>query len=599
MITERATEWPGNIVVEASSGDTILFDADNIRTSTASLTTPTYAWDFGDGATDGPGSSVSHPYKNPGTYRLRLVVKDGGVTVETYYRTVVIGVQTASIPWLATTNGVYFEAVVLVRLQRPDGATVLALVPLLAASQPYVSDTTSVAVQPQDKDFLDLAGRLQSVYAHRALMLPIPEPDLLPDGLYLLFPRDVVYAGTSSALTTLQQKMRRDWRQIDLEESLYDLRAWALAEAAFANASGLAYANADGDPAVLPAVIDPTMGGAWLAPGLGGFGYDAVIADNAANDQVVPDLTLTTGQSVVSPLQAPPRYQALRWLAVVGSGLCAVVRRFGEARGLRYTTGPVDYPGCLFAWNTRDATLAWSVIGQSDKAGAQEEDARIRLQNYWACGVTTFGLSREDAERQVPNLDAMNLVSTCKARQVLGDAAVRAVVGDDRELGDHVVQYAGRTYGVRMRTGEVFLPSGPKSETVAGGVHVIGRFWAGWPTSTIPADPPLLRMPSVAEAVTSDGGGLDDVVVARGIAPSSSTRSGLALDTGALVSRYRMRRGGEVRVAARSFDSAITGTLGPTALSQLDRTTDEVAPLRNPLRNVAGGGGGCGGGCGG
>jgi hypothetical protein len=77
------------------------------------------------------------------------------------------------------------------------------------------------------------------------------------------------------------------------------------------------------------------------------------------------------------------------------------------------------------------------------------------------------------------------------------------------------------------------------------------------------------------------------------------TRSGLALDTGALVSRYRMRRGGEVRVAARSVDSAITGTLGPTALSQLDRTTDEVAPLRNPLRNVAGGGGGCGGGCGG
>lgn len=599
MITERASDWPSNVVIEASVASPIGFDATKIRTATSDVAGYTFNWDFGDGTTVTDDPDPSKTYENAGTFRVRLDVKDAGVTVETYYRTVVIGVQTASIPLLATTNGVYFEAVVLVRLQRPDGATVLALVPLLAASQPYVSDTTSVAVQPQDKDFLDLAGRLQSVYAHRALMLPIPEPDLLPDGLYLLFPRDVVYAGTSSALTTLQQKLRRDWRQIDLEESLYDLRAWAIAEAAFANTSGLAYANENGAPVVLPTVIDPTMGGAWLAPGLGGFGYDAVLADNTANDQIVPELSLTTGQSVVSPLQAPPRYQALRWLAVVGAGLCAVVRRFGEQRGLRYSTGPVDYPGCLFAWNTRDATLAWSLIGQSDKAGAQEEDPRIQVQNYWACGAMTFGLSREDAERQVPNLDAMNLVSTCKSRQVLGDAAVRAMVGDDRELGDHVVQYAGRTYGVRMRTGEVFLPSGPKSETVAGGVHVIGRFWAGWPTSTIPADPPLLRMPSVAEAVTGDGGDLDDVVVARGLAPSSSTRSGLALDTGALVSRYRMRRGGEVRVAARSFDSAITGTLGPTALSQLDRTTDEVAPLRNPLRNVAGGGGGCGGGCGG
>ncbi|MFZ4579129.1 MAG: PKD domain-containing protein [Myxococcota bacterium] len=599
MITERATEWPSNVVIEVYAGENAPFNQAEIRTAPTSTTPTAYAWDWGDGTTAGSGATTNHPYKNPGTYRLRLDLLNGTTVFETYYRTVVVGVRTQDIPALATTTDVYFEAVVLVRLQRPDGATVLALVPLLAASQPYVSDTTSVAVRPQDKDFLDLAGRLQSVYAHRALMLPIPEPDLLPDGLYLLFPRDVVYAGTSSALTTLQQKLRRDWRQIDVEESLYDLRAWAIAEAAFANTSGLAYANENGAPVVLPAVIDPTMGGAWLAPGLGGFGYDAVLADNTANDQVVPELSLTTGQSVVSPLQAPPRYQALRWLAVVGSGLCAVVRRFGEDRGLRYTAGPVDYPGCLFAWNTRDATLAWSVIGQSDKAGTEEEDPRIQVQNYWACGAMTFGLSREDAERQVPDLDAMNLVSTCKARQVLGDAAVRAMVGDDRELGDHVVQYAGRTYGVRMRTGEVFLPSGPKSETVAGGVHVIGRFWAGWPTSTIPADPPLLRMPSVAEAVTGDGGDLDEVVVARGLAPSSSTRSGLALDAGALVSRYRMRRGGEVRVAARSYDSAITGTLGPTALSQLDRTTDEVAPLRNPLRNVAGGGGGCGGGCGG
>lgn len=36
-----------------------------------------YEWDFGDG-TNGPGGSVQHEYRNPGTYNISLVVKDIG-----------------------------------------------------------------------------------------------------------------------------------------------------------------------------------------------------------------------------------------------------------------------------------------------------------------------------------------------------------------------------------------------------------------------------------------------------------------------------------------------------------------------------------------
>jgi hypothetical protein len=617
MIGEQAPAFATNIVVElvASGSATVQFKADELRTRTGVLTGATYTWNWGDGSPEESGNAAggynerTKYWPNPGRYRLRLTITIASAVFEICERTIIVGLDATAITASGDANLTHFasfEAVVVVRLHNPDTGSLLVVVPLLAASKPYDPPTISGgAVQPTSAALLDLAGRLQSVYAHRALMLPVPEDAALPDGLYLLFPRDVVYAGTSPALATLQQKLRRDWRQIDLEESLHDLRVWALAEAAFANTSGLAYANAAGDVAALPAIIEPSMGARWLAPGLGGFAYDEALAGAAAQDIVVPNMTLAQGQSVVSPLQEAPRQQALRWLLTVGSGLTSVVRKFGEERKKRFTNGPVDYPASLFAWNTHDATLAWSVIGQSDKAGEDEEDPRIEVQNYWAHGAMTFGLSREDAEHHVPDLDALNLVCTCKARQVLGDAAVRAMVGEDRELGDHVVVHAGRTYGVRMRTGEVFLPSGPKSETVPGSVHVVGRFWAGLPDLYyVAADPPFLRMPSMAEAMTGEVPDMDQSLIGRVVVPTVGTYSGLQLDettgtTAAAVARYRLRRGGELRQVTRAGSTAVVCTLGPTALSQLDRTTDEVAPLRNPLRNVTGGGGGCGGGCGG
>jgi PKD repeat protein len=593
VIGHQSTDWASNVPIEVAAHVSLGLSWTYFRTATGSLTSPHYAWVFGDGATVADDGSPSHTWENPGLYRVQLTITAAGAPTEVYERTLVVGLQASLIPTLATIAEVSFEAVVLVRLQKPDGTTVLTLIPLLAASKPYVLSpaVTSTGIQPDTDAVLDLAGRLQSVYAHRALMLPVPEPDALPDGLYLLFPRDVVYAGTSSALATLQQELRRDWRRIDLEESLYDLRTWAAAEAVRTRTAGMAYTVA-GTAAALPAVIEPSMGATWLAPGLGGFDYAAALADAAAKDTTSGNLTLAASQSTMRPLQDPPRQQALRWLAAVGSGLCSVVRRFGETRALRYAEGPIDYPASLFQWNAADGSLTWGVIGQSFA-----QDGTTPVQNYWAYGACTFGLSREDAEARVPDLDNLNLACTSGHRRLLGDQAVRAMVGDDRELGDHVVVQDGRTVGVRMRTGEVFLPSGANNTTVAGGVHVVSRFWAGRPVSQVTADVPVLRIPSMAEAMTGDVPEVDQVLVGR-VGSVSTFHSGMALDTASLVNRYRVRRGGELRTADRGSATVLTGTLGPTALSQLDRTTDEVAPLRNPLRNVTGGGG-CSGGCGG
>ena len=71
----------------------------------------------------------------------------------------------------------------------------------LAASQPYDAGTPSATpVDPSGPDIAELGARIAGVYRDTALSLPIPEAELLPEGIYLLCENDVVYAGTSQQM---------------------------------------------------------------------------------------------------------------------------------------------------------------------------------------------------------------------------------------------------------------------------------------------------------------------------------------------------------------------------------------------------------------
>lgn len=66
-----------------------------IFTNTSTATTPTFAWDFGDGNTDN-NENPAHSYLNAGVYNVRLIVTDFVPCLDTAYHTIVVD----SIPYV-------------------------------------------------------------------------------------------------------------------------------------------------------------------------------------------------------------------------------------------------------------------------------------------------------------------------------------------------------------------------------------------------------------------------------------------------------------------------------------------------------------------
>jgi len=69
---------------EATVGSVVTFDASG---SSDNVGITSYAWDFGDGAT-ATGRTVTHTYANPGTYTVKLTVKDAAGNMDTHQITV-------------------------------------------------------------------------------------------------------------------------------------------------------------------------------------------------------------------------------------------------------------------------------------------------------------------------------------------------------------------------------------------------------------------------------------------------------------------------------------------------------------------------------
>jgi hypothetical protein len=588
VIQDRAVKYPPNVAVEVQANAPIPFAATDLRSATTTLSGPTHAWDYGDGATATGATPPDHSWPNPGYYRMRLTITDG-THVEVYDRVVRVGLNAGSIGTLATFAS--FEPIVLARLDSPTGTPILVLVPLLAAGHPYdYAVTGSPHVVPEPGDLAALSRRLLQVYANRALMLPMPEADVLPEGLYLLFPREVVYAGINPAIADFLTNVKDAWTQHDRGRSLYEMRPWDIAKQA---------RNLDLAQRAMPTDLqDPSNGYGWLAPGLSGLHLYEQTDQQAVEDTDLASTSLYQGQDLLAPRRFTAREQALQWLAIVGGSLAAEVRKFGEERGPVAEQGETpDYPAAMFAWNTADATLACSVIGESPDPGT-------RVQNYWLHGAMTFGLTGHEADRRIPDLDALSRVTTALDRRILDDAATRQILGEDRPLGAHVVEVDGRKLTVCMRSGEVFAGGQRITSGVETGAHVVASLWAGLceKAFSVTDTPPLLRMPALAEARTRGAPGMNQTLLGRRESPSVGT-SEFTLDTANAVTVYPVARGGEVRVANRSHVQAMTAVLGPYAIAQLERVSSETEPFRDPMRKVVsgsgGGKGGCGGSCGG
>lgn len=579
MIGQRSVKYPPNQAIEVTANVATTFVATDLRTETSMLGAPTYAWDFGDGTVVG-GSTVAQTWVNPTCYRLRLTITDGPAT-EIYDRIVRVGLDAGKIGGDLLRGTCAYEAVLLIRLPLPDGVPILAIVPLLAASAPYAEpdDLSATAVLPLPADAVDLTSRMLQVYSQRALMLPTPEPDTLAEGLYLLFPRDIIYAGQSEAIAKLAEDLRDTWRLTELRDSLNVKRKWTLPSVVDA-------AMVSSFAAILPAILDPTNGFGWLAPGLSSMQYATQVGQNAQQDTSLSSASLAQGQQMLAPTNSLARDQALTWLLVVGGGICSELRAFGEARGAPTDPGGVLYPSAIVLWNTHDATMAWSALA------SQTNDADSPIQNYWIHGAATFGIGADATEAITPTLQSLPRITTAPGRRMAVDSETRQMLGEDRELSDHIIFNGAGSIGVRMRTGEIFGENGSYSTAFEDGVHVVAAIWAGLAQTGVQSTPPALQIPAIAEAVTEGGQGVEQSLIGRYAVPGAIPLSELALDTALAVTRIKLRRGGEVRYASRPQSAGdpsnnmwlVTGTLGPYALGQLERTVNEVEPLRNPLK---------------
>ncbi len=577
MIGQRAVSLPPNQAIEVTARMGTLFKAATIRSLGTSAT---YVWDFGDGSGDTVADPPAKTYLNPGYYRLRLTVTTlAPVTTEIYDRVVRVGLDASQIPTVGFKTDCSFEAVVLTRLALGDGTAVLAAVPLLAASKPYayaVDTDPTTPTPPVTADVAELTERLLQVYAQRALMLPAPEPEALAEGLYLLFPRDIVYAGQSYSISSLIQQLHYAFRESDLAESLFEQRPWAIANEVLDATNAHFTGN-------LEAAFDPTNGDGWLAPGLSSMQNYLSLDADVVQDTALTTTSLAAAQALLAPSNSLAREMALTWLLQVTGGFATEVRRFGEKRGPRVAAGERDFPACLVAWNTADATMAWSVLCKSQDA------ASAYVENYWIHGAATFGLGRAATEALVPTLDGLPRIRTAPGRHIADDATTRQELGEDRELSDHVIVEHGQKVSVRFRTGEVFSANGDHTTSADAGAHVIASVWSAVSKTLLTEKPPLYRMPALAQAITRGAPETEQNLVSSGIAPSSAPRSSLSLDTSNTVMRFRLRRGGEILAADRTQDAmstvlVLTGTVGPYALGQTERTVNENAPLRNPLK---------------
>ncbi|MBI3804305.1 MAG: PKD domain-containing protein, partial [Nitrospirae bacterium] len=100
---------PGNtppkaaLTASPSTADPLLFGFDGSKSSDAEGAIATYAWDFGDNATDS-GSAASHRYSAPGSYTVSLTVSDAAGLSQTASVTIsVTGEVGAPVAQLSST----------------------------------------------------------------------------------------------------------------------------------------------------------------------------------------------------------------------------------------------------------------------------------------------------------------------------------------------------------------------------------------------------------------------------------------------------------------------------------------------------------------
>lgn len=581
----RAVAWQQNQFLEVTAGVATDFEAASLDEVGSGATG--WAWSFGDGQIS-TLEDDSITYAGPGLYQLTLTITYGASVSRTYRRLVRVGVDLANVRG-PTPTWQTFEAIWLKIMPGRGGEPILTVMPLLAASQPYDAGTPSATpVDPSGPDIAELGARIAGVYRDTALSLPVPEAELLPEGIYLLCENDVVYAGTSKQMLAAVHSLNIA-HELDLKYGLASLRPWALASEMATQLESIFLWNTA--PSLPSDLLDPEVGAEWLAPGLSGMALYEAEADAARADLDFNAATMSEAQDIVQPQPFRGRRAAMLWLGLTIGGLCRELRRFGENRGGVEDPARYYLPMAMLGWNLREGTLTWSAMGQN------LSDVPTQELGYIASGVVTVNCQDVDPSRL--QLDRLVDCAVVPGRRIWNDEATRALLGEDRELGDHVVDTVGGRRVIRMRTGQQWLGASEQRESL----QIMSRAWALVSTATPPIAKPMDFTLAIAERWNSDEAAANSTRVGTVQVPGATVRMGTASDL-VTVTRDPMRPAGELRSAIRTLPrlSAYKVTYGPVDVRTAATGSAVLEPWRSPLRMMQASSepghrsGGCGGG---
>ena len=177
-------------------------DIDNFVDSGAGVdTAKDIKWDFGTGDIK-YGPTVSFAWPSPGVYELKVTFYETGFArARQFVRLVRMGYDTA---WLAGghddpyADAPQWAACGVMKIREPGGAVRLGFM----FSDIMGGETGGDGGTPFEDDvthYYNLTSNFERLYASSVLRFPLPDPDVLEEGLYGIFRHDVLYMGTSDS----------------------------------------------------------------------------------------------------------------------------------------------------------------------------------------------------------------------------------------------------------------------------------------------------------------------------------------------------------------------------------------------------------------